>query len=114
MATQKKLRTPDVVWLFETTPMTIYNWRQGAARKTRPLPCEIGEDGSVSFAATALRKWAKENGLTLRMDPVEYLVTGKPTPRKPGPKPRSTVKKEPREPKPKARTTGSNTRPAAA
>lgn len=103
----RKLKTADVVWLAGVTHMTIYNWRAGAARKTRPLPCDIGENGEVSFGAVALRAWAKENGVTLKMDPVEYSKTGKPQRSKPGPKPRTTEPKDGvKEAKPKARDAG--------
>lgn len=105
MARTPKLRTPDLVWLFETTHMTIYNWRHGAPRKTRPLPCDIDPLGNVSFRAGAVKSWAKENGLELRMDPAEYLAqlkAGKSPKRKPGPKPRTGAPATTREPKPKA------------
>lgn len=100
----RKLKTADVVWLAGVSHMTIYNWRAGGARKTRPLPCDIGPNGEVSFGALALRTWAKENGVTLKADPVEYSKTGKLPRGKPGPKPRVTEPKQAtHEPKPKAR-----------
>lgn len=89
-----KLRTPDLVWLCDVTHMTLLNWRKGSVRKTRPLPYDIGPGGEVTFSATALRKWAKENGLELRKDPVAYLadLNAGVNPRKrPGPKPKVDV-----------------------
>lgn len=85
-----KLTTNDLVYLFEATPMTIYNWRKGSARKTRPLPAEIDPGGGVSFGIVATRKWAKENGLELQEDPADYLArrATKLVVKRPGPKPK--------------------------
>lgn len=91
MAKIIKLKTPDVVWLADVTHMTVLNWRKGAARKTRALPADVGQSGDVSFRAVSLRAWAKENGVELRMDPVEYLAklnTGGNPRKRPGPKPK--------------------------
>lgn len=100
---QKKLRTPDLIYLGDVTHMTLLNWRRGSARKTRPLPAEIDEEGHVWFGVRDTKKWFRENGLTLKMDPMLYLRGG-PVRKRPGPKP---VTKVPGEKKPavkKART----------
>jgi hypothetical protein len=89
--TAKKLKIPDLCYLADVTPMTVYNWRKGPARKTAPLPCAVDERGGVSCPPAAFRKWARDNGIELRMDPVTYLEQGglAGLKKRPGPKPKA-------------------------
>lgn len=102
--TAPKLTTLDLVFLAQTTPMTIYNWRKGSARKTRPLPTNIGPRGEVSFSIPAFSKWCTENGVELVLDPHDYLeARANYARRKPGPKATAAPAEKSSKPKKKPR-----------
>lgn len=81
--TVKELQT-----VFGVGGMTIYNWRQGSARKD-PLPCEVDDSRRVSFKVAEVRTWAKSNGVEMVLKPAD-VIASRGEPSKPGPKPKST------------------------
>ena len=57
----------DICRICGTTPMTVYNWRNGRTNKTK-LPCVVrkaGERGRVAFSAKALSAWLKRNAVQI-------------------------------------------------
>lgn len=51
------LNTKDLMAAFGVGHMTIYNWRHD---ETDPLPCEVAENGRVSFKENKVVTWAKK------------------------------------------------------
>jgi len=78
-----KLTVKNVVQIFDVTPMTIYNWKEGFdKKKTSKLPCYTVPHGfkhRVYFKWNLIKQWAKQNEVEIVVTPeiLQKLLTGK-------------------------------------
>jgi hypothetical protein len=68
-----KLTIKDMVHIFDVTPMTIHNWKEGFdKKKTSKLPCYTVPHGfkhRVYFKWDLVKQWAKENEVEVVVTP---------------------------------------------
>lgn len=64
--TTSRITTTQLTRAFGVTTMTLYLWRKGTATKT-PLPFHLDDPKAakprVSFRASEVKRWAKQNGV---------------------------------------------------
>lgn len=74
MAAKKLLTSKDVMVLFGVSLMTTINWRKGSPTRD-PLPSKElpGKVGSVGFACSDVRRFAKHYGLEMTAEPESFL-----------------------------------------
>jgi hypothetical protein len=70
-----KLTLKNLVQIFDVTPMTIYNWKNGFdKKKVSNLPHYTVPHGfkhRVYFKWNLVKQWAKENEVTVVIPPTE-------------------------------------------
>lgn len=73
-STAKSLTTSQAAIVFGVSEMSIFNWRKGIATRD-PLPVlENPPDGRPRFSIPAVRRYARQYGLTLAREPEQVLA----------------------------------------
>jgi hypothetical protein len=70
-----RLTIKDMMHIFDVTPMTIHNWKEGFdKKKVSKLPCYTVPHGfkhRVYFKWNLVKQWAKENSVEVILTPAQ-------------------------------------------